>query len=177
MFGDSYVSYGPDRWPYYLDNDDHYIDNLTIIGWSGEGSADGFGNFEDFMPYADAKYVIWAYGMNDQDTGNAINSTWKQKVDAVIAYCNSHNIIPVLCTVPNVPSRNNSLKNAYVRSFIGTYPVIDFAKAVGSDISSSWFGSGTEYAMLSTDNIHPSVIGAKALYNRAIADFPQLCVK
>lgn len=251
IFGDSYVSYGESRWIYYLDNDDKYIENITIIGYSGEASENGYTNFMDFVPYSNAKYIVWAYGMNDMDSGGVVNATWKEKIDAVIAYCKDHNIVPVLCTIPNVPSRDNSLKNTYVRTFVGTYPVIDFAKAVGSDISATWYiapdlasdsqtlsinhtggyngnitsvdfdgGTVTENAlvdkiiminnvptvvvsntastitfastnfgtinddatiypakMLSTDNVHPTSIGAKALYNRAIADFPQLCVK
>lgn len=170
VFGDSYVSYGESRWPYYLAQEG-YDKNVTIIGYSGENSANGYVSFEDFMPITDAKYVVWTYGMNDQDSGESINSNWKTCVDAVITYCESNNLIPVLCTVPNVPSRSNAVKNAYVRAFADRYPVIDFAKAVGSDVSSSWYAG-----MLSDDNVHPTPSGAMALYNRAIADFPQLCV-
>lgn len=170
IFGDSYVSYGESRWPYYLAQAE-YDKNVTIIGYSGENSVNGYRNFTDFMPIADVKYLVWAYGMNDQDTGGNINTSWKEKVDAVIAYCESNDIIPVLCTIPNVPSRSNIPKNTYVRSFADKYPIIDFAKAVGSDVTTAWYDG-----MLSSDNVHPTAVGAMALYNRAIADFPQFCV-
>ena len=170
VFGDSYVSYGESRWPYYL-AEAEYDKNVTIIGYSGENSANGYQNFTDYMPISDAKYVVWAYGMNDQDTSGSINASWKEKIDAVIGYCENHGIIPVLCTIPNVPSRSNVLKNTYVRSFMDKYPIIDFAKAVGSDVTTAWYDG-----MLSSDNVHPTAAGAMALYNRAIADFPQLCV-
>ena len=170
IFGDSYVSYGVERWPYYL-AENSFDDNSSIVGYSGERSDAAYKNFTDFMPINSPKFVVWALGMNDTDTGGAINSAWKTAIDAVIEYCNANNITPVLCTIPNVPNQDNSLKNAYVRSFEGTYPIIDFAKAVGSDISSSWFTG-----MLSNDNVHPTALGAIALYNRAITDFPELCV-
>lgn len=170
IFGDSYVSYSESRWVYYLE-ENGFGDNVVISGYSGEGSENGYQNFLDLMPVLSAQYVVWAYGMNDHDTSSAANATWKQKLDAVIAYCEQNGLTPVLCTIPNVPRYSNAYKNAYVRSFIGTYPVIDFSKAVGSDISSAWYDG-----MLSSDNVHPAVSGAMALYNRAIADFPQLCV-
>lgn len=170
VFGDSYVSYGESRWPYYL-VEAEYDKNVTVIGYSGENSENGYRNFTDFMPISDARYVVWAYGMNDHDTASAENASWRENIDKVIAYCEKNNIIPVLCTIPNVPRYSNAYKNAYVRSFAGKYPIIDFAKAVGSDVSSAWYAG-----MLSSDNIHPTAVGAMALYNRAIADFPQLCV-
>lgn len=170
VFGDSYVSYGESRWVYYLDQNG-YGDNVTICGYSGEGSSDGYQNFLDLMPVMSAQYIVWAYGMNDHDSSSAANATWKEKIDSVISYCNNNGMVPVLCTIPNVPSYSNNYKNTYVRSLADRYPVIDFAKAVGSDVSSSWYEG-----MLSTDNVHPTASGAMALYNRAIADFPQLCV-
>ncbi len=177
VFGDSYTSYGENRWVYYLE-ENGYADNVVISGFPGEQSADGFENFENLMAVSSAKYIVWAYGMNDLDSDDTVNAIWKDRIDKVIKYCEDNNITPVLCTIPNVPTRSNVLKNNYVRSFIGTFPVIDFAKAVGSDISDTWFEGMLEplNPPTVTERVHPTIIGAKALYNRAIADFPEMCV-
>ena len=168
LFGDSYMSYGTDRWRYYL-HEDGYGDNTLVNSYAGENSENGMVNFNALIPMSNAKFALWAYGMNDADNG-AINASWKTNADAFVSYCESHGIIPILSTVPNVATRDNSYKNAYVRGLGKRY--IDFAKAVGSDESTSWFSG-----MLSQDGIHPTAMGAMALYYRALADFPELMIR
>ncbi len=168
LFGDSYLSYGSDRWPYYLDQNE-YFDNVLINNVSGERSAEGIENFRALAPMTNARYIFWGYGMNDGDNG-AINASWKNCVEEVLDYCDAHGIIPILATIPNCPSIDNTYKNAYVRSSGRRY--IDFAKAVGSDDTTSWYPG-----LLSSDDVHPSDAGAIALYYRAVADFPELTIR
>lgn len=168
LFGDSYLSYSEERWRYYL-NEDGYSDNVFVNAYAGENSANGLINFTNLMEIINPKYILWAYGMNDTDSISAISSNWKYATEKVLSYCDKHQIIPILATIPNVPSVNNSFKNAYVRASGRRY--IDFAKAVGADDDSTWFDG-----MLSDDNVHPTSIGAIALYYRAMADFPELAI-
>ena len=76
--------------------------------------------------------------------------------------------MPIFCTIPNVPTINNSFKNDIVRN--SGYRYIDFAKAVNAeDVGSPWYDG-----MLSSDGIHPTELGAKALAARFITDFPEV---
>lgn len=51
---------------------------------------------------------------------------------------------------------------------------IDAAKAVGSNADGEWYGNGTEYDYQSTDNVHPSEYGAKAIATQFLIDFPEI---
>ena len=78
-------------------------------------------------------------------------------------------IIPILATIPTVPSVNNEGKNTWIRN--SNYQYIDFAKAVGATPDGVWFDD-----MLSSDNVHPSEKGGLALYNQVLTDFPQIMI-
>jgi hypothetical protein len=106
--------------------------------------------------------------MNDGDTSSAVNTSWKNCLDAVLDICNKNGIIPILATIPNTPTIENTYKNDIVKN--SGYRYIDFASAVGaSESGSSWFSG-----MLNSDNVHPNMTGALALYGKAISDFPEL---
>lgn len=168
LFGDSYLSFSNERWRYYLDADG-YSDNTFVNSYAGENSANGVINFDNLTPVISPKFLFWGYGMNDHDSGGAYNASWKTALEHVLEYCDNHGITPILATIPNVPQYDNTAKNTYIRNSGRRY--IDFAKAVGSDVSSAWFDG-----MLSSDNVHPTALGAIALYHRAIVDFPELAI-
>ena len=63
-----------------------------------------------------------------------------------------------------------SNKNSIIRSSGLRY--IDFYNAVGSTESGSWYDG-----MLSTDGVHPTETGARALFGQAMADFAELAMK
>lgn len=166
-FGDSYFSFTNEaRWTHYL-IENGYIDNVLLSGFPGENSTDSTTALNGAVQYGTPKMIIWALGMNDGSDDGAYTTRWKTGIDNLIAYCEANYIEPILCTVPTVPSVNNEYKNAYVRASGHRY--IDFAKAVGADSSGVWFAG-----MLSGDNVHPTELGAKALYRRAIMDCPEL---
>ena len=164
FFGDSYMSMGnPARWPYYP------VQN----GWTrflacGFPGADGWNHeilsFRNLIARGKPKYVVWCLGMNGGVSDN------EKAVDEVCATCDSLGITPILAAVPCVPdeTRNNAAKNTYVKSLGRRY--IDFAKAVGAETNGSTWYAG----MLSDDEIHPSALGAKALYSQVLADFPEI---
>ena len=61
-------------------------------------------------------------------------------------------------------------KNEIIRS--SGYRYIDFAKAVNAEaVGSSWYAG-----MLSTDNVHPTQEGAKALASRFLLDVPEITI-
>lgn len=112
-------------------------------------------------------------GMNDgSDTdANTPSSVWATRRDEMLSICETMGITPILATIPNVPSVLNTGKNAWVKT--SGYRYIDFAAAVGAESASSTWYNG----MLSADNIHPSESGARALFARALVDFPEIMLE
>ena len=170
MFGDSYFSYGTNRWMYYL-VENGYSDNCLIDGYAGESSTYSLPSLKSYIGLAKPKIIVWCVGMNDGSDGDsAPSSTWLNAINEVLSICNQFEITPILATIPTVPSINHEKKNEWVRN--SGYQYIDFAKAVGAQSDGTWFTG-----MLSSDNVHPTISGAMALYYHAITDCPQLLLK
>lgn len=167
--GDSYMAVRdggklPSKLKYF-----NVFQNLNSIGFSGAGS-------ENVLPYVltmfgmdlTPKYLVWAIGMNNGDTSSAVNATWKAGYDKLTELASSGNFELILATIPNTPTINNNFKNDIVRN--SGFRYIDFADAVQTSQGESTWISG----MLSSDNIHPTAEGAKALASRLCADFPEI---
>ena len=170
MFGDSYFSYGTNRWMYYL-IENGYSENCLIDAYAGESSAYALPSLKSYIGLAKPKIIVWCVGMNDGGDGSsAPSSTWMNAINEVLSICNQFEITPILATIPTVPSINHEKKNEWVRN--SDYQYIDFAKAVGAQSNGTWFTG-----MLSSDNVHPTISGAMALYYQAITDCPQLLLK
>lgn len=169
LFGDSYTSLmDSSRYPKYLDEVYDCIDNMMMCGYGGVGSMVEIQSLISALSLAKPKYIIWALGMNDADSSSAVNANWLNCYNEVIENCKRYEIVPIFCTIPNVPTINNSFKNDIVRN--SGYRYIDFAKAVNAeDAGSPWYDG-----MLSSDGIHPTELGAKALAARFITDFPEV---
>lgn len=161
IFGDSYISDDTVRWAYYLNRNGH--DTYLLDGYPGESSIPSYTSFSALAALKTPKFIVWTLGMND----GALYDRWKTYVDNVLAYCAENNVVPILATVPTVPSVDNEAKNTYVRGLGVRY--IDFAKAVGADGTGAWYSG-----MLSSDNVHPTETGAKALYQAVITAVPEL---
>ena len=170
LFGDSYFSYGTNRWMYYL-IENGYSDNCLIDGYPGESSTYSIPSLKSYIGLAKPKIIVWCVGMNDgSDDDSAPSSTWLNAINEVLYICNQFEITPILATIPTVPSINHEKKNEWIRN--SGYQYIDFAKAVGAQSDGTWFTG-----MLSSDNVHPTISGAMALYYQAITDCPQLLLK
>lgn len=166
LFGDSYIgTYNLERYPYYL-----IINGFTKFladGYPGRNSEDAMISFMNTMRIGQPRYAIWALGMNDGDT-DGINSSWLANVEQFLSFCDANKITPILTTTPNTPTVKNTYKNAYVKNSGRRF--IDFAKAVGAETEGSTWYAG----MLNQDNVHPTVLGAKALYARFLIDVPEI---
>ena len=169
LFGDSYCSYSSNRWYYYLQKYG-YAQNILLNAFAGCGSGWALQSLRYLLNYGTPKYCVWSIGMNDgSDSASAPSSAWATTRDSFIALCEENKITPVFCTVPTVPTVNNEKKNDWIRA--SGYRYIDFAKAVGANSSGVWFNG-----MLSSDNVHPTDKGARALFTRALLDYPELMV-
>lgn len=167
MFGDSYMAYSQARWPYYLE-EYGYARNALINSFPGCWSSTAITALNSLINYGNPKYIIWAMGMNDgSDSESAPSTSWANNRDLFISVCEENNIEPVFCTIPTVPTVNNEQKNAWIRA--SGYRYIDFARAVNASASGVW-NTGT----LSSDGVHPTVNGARALYAEFVLDFPEI---
>ena len=169
-FGDSYIAFGTDtRIPYYMD-EYGYMENVMWNGVSGGTTAVALQSFNELLKYGKPKIAILATGMNDGSDGDTAVYGWITRVPTFIAICESNGIIPILCTIPTVPSVNNEKKNAWVKSSGKRY--IDYASAVGANSSGAWYTG-----MLSSDNVHPSTLGGNALFTQLLSDVPEVMGK
>lgn len=168
MFGDSYFSLtSSDRWVYYLVNNNY--NNLMLNGYSGCNSQNALNCLNTIISSRNIPDIlVWCLGMNDGDTEDTINTNYKNALEQVINICNQYNINLILSTIPNTPTINNFYKNEYVKSL--KYRYIDFAKAVGAELKNSNWYTGC----LSSDNVHPTILGAKLLYAQALNDVPEI---
>lgn len=140
------------------------------IGHGGGNSAQTYPQFEKLIELAQPKAAVWMIGMNDPDSTTAINAAWKSYAEQFAAVCEARGIIPVFTTIPNVPNYQHTFKNAWIKA--SGYRYVDWAKAVGAEnAGSSWYTG-----MLSSDNVHPTELGAKALAMRTVLDVPELAI-
>lgn len=168
MFGDSYMGYQNNaRWAYWMVQDG-LSNNILGTGSAGCTSEASNITFEALLDYATPKYAVLATGMNDgTDSGDTPSANWVTRKNNFLAICSANGITPILATIPTVPTVNNEAKNTWVRE--SGYRYIDFAKAVGANSSGVWYTG-----MLSTDNVHPTELGAKALYDQVLVDLPEI---
>ena len=157
LYGDSYfTAYDPARWTYYLIQAG--FSKYMLNAYGGRASAEALEMFKnDLSMGIIPTNVVWCLGMNDGDSQSAINDNWKQCIEEVISLCNINKINLYLSTIPNTPTINNRFKNEYVIASGKKY--VDFASAVGALNKNTWYEG-----MLSSDNVHPDVNGAIALY-------------
>lgn len=169
IFGDSYISYANNRWAYYLIQDG-YLESCMLNGFSGEASTKAYAALANLLTATVPKMVVWCIGMNNGDTESAVNSTWKEYYDKIINLSKKYGFELILYTTPTTPDVNNNFKNAIVRA--SGYRYVDVDGALKADDNGNWI-SGTLYS----DNVHPTVQGAKVIYHRFLADLPELTSK
>ena len=166
VFGDSWVSYYPQRW----------VEQAVELGYgawflngfAGEESERGLAALRSLIGRHIPRVLLWLYGMNDPDTNDStVNVSWQSCYNEVVSICENNNIDLVLATIPTTPTRNNNAKNAIVTSSGHRY--VDQVAAMGADTSGNWI-SGYQ----SQDGNHTTEAGAKALMARFFADVPEL---
>ena len=173
VFGDSYCefTYLQKRLTYWLFLNGYT--NFMLCAKGGMAQSDQLPVFQNLLGlgYKPA-FAVWLLGMNDpSDTvsgGTAtINGTAKTDLDSFIALCQSYDIVPILATIPTVPTRQHTGLSNYVKSLGLRY--IDVAGAVGSDIDGNWYTG-----LLSEDGVHPTTAGSKVIFEQILIDFPEI---
>lgn len=159
VFTDSYGGVASNRWPGVI-KDMGYFDFL-LNGLAGQSSNNAYPDLIRSLNYGTPKYLLWFLGMNDSDV-NYINNFTR-----VISLCNAKGIELILSTIPTVPTRNKEIISQTVRD--SGFRYVDFYKAVGANDTGNWYEG-----YLSADGIHPTDLGAQALANQILIDFPEI---
>ena len=142
-----------------------------MSGFPGRNTQSGLEDFKKALAHGTPKYAVWCLGMNNGDSDKGTNANWKNATEEFLEICEEKGIVPILSTIPNIPTVKNNFKNEYVKTSGHRY--IDFAAAVGAETLGSPWTSG----MLSGDNVHHAPSGAKALYEQVKKDFPEILKK
>lgn len=169
IMGDSYVDItNVNRWATHIIRNG-YGNNVLVAGYGGEDSETARDNLRNMIAfYGKPKTLLWCLGMNDSaDIDTTPDSTWKDVIDVVVELCSEHDIELVLATIPSIPSKNHEGKNNWIRN--SGFRYIDMASAVGASASGVWYTG-----MLSNDNVHPTQMGAKALYYECLTGLPEI---
>jgi len=170
IVGDSYINWTRDtRWLYY-------IDQRGFSCWladhqPGAGSATMLESFRNDLMYGRPAYAVWCMGMNDKNDSNGAPAPyWLSNTKAFISLCEANGIIPILATIPSTPNRTHNGKAAWVRQ--SGYRYIDFSAAVTQSDGHEW-----QDGFLDVDNVHPTALGAQAMAQRVLVDFPEITYK
>lgn len=166
LFGDSYFSWYPSRWTYYL-AEDGFTESCMLNGYAGEPVQNGMLALRSLLNVKTPDYVVWCLGMNNADSETAVSHTWELAYNELVGLANSYGFELILATIPNTPTVNNTFKNNIVKN--SGYRYIDFSNAVNIPNSNTWYSG-----MLANDNVHPTINGAKSLYGQVLADFPEI---
>jgi|GEM_PF-2217673 len=176
MFGDSY--YGAEttnRQLYWLRKWGY--DNTLVQSFGGQGSNDAYQDLLRCLDFGTPKYLVWSLGMNDDNSGvlsDITTGVWYTTYQKVKKICEAMDIELILTTIPEVRGGypNKDAISEVVRNSGLRY--IDAARAIGSNAIGEWYGNGTEYDYQSSDNVHPSEYGAKAIAMQVLIDFPEI---
>ena len=160
-YGDSYF----DLWPWICNakGASHWM----IDGFSGRGSTDALKSLKLALKHATPSIVLWCLGMNDPDTETEISASWLENIKKVKAICDENNITLIPTTIPNVPTRNHSFKNAYVRENFSRY--VDISESLGAETSTSWYSG-----LLPDGDIHPSDAGRVLIAQKVMCEVPEI---
>lgn len=162
LFGDSYM----DLYPKYMIQNGY--GNFALDAFSGRNSEMALASLEHALTHWKApRYIIWAMGMNDPEPDGKLSADWLSAVNSLLQICEEHDVVPILCTIPNVVIRNNNRKNQYVLK--SGCRMCDLASAVQKPGEDAWFEG-----MLGADEVHPTEQGAYLLAMKMISEIPEL---
>ena len=175
MFGDSYfTTSSPERWTYYLFQSGYK--SFLMSSQGGDSATQAIQSFNNLLATGvKPSFVLWYIGMNGGgDAADGPNANWLNKTNQFLTTCDKYGITPILATIPTCPSQIHIKMNAWIKSSGRRY--IDCAKMVESETEGNyyWKGWGTDKAMLSSDEVHPTAQGAKALFAGTMIDFPEI---
>ena len=177
MFGDSYfTTSSPARWTYYLFQSGYK--SFLMSSQGGDSATQAIQSFKNLLATGiRPSFALWYVGMNGGgDATDGPNANWLKITNQFLTTCDEYGITPILATIPTCPTQIHIKMNAWIKASGRRY--IDCAKMVESETEGNyyWKGWGTEKAMLSSDEVHPTEQGAKALFAGTMIDFPEISI-
>lgn len=168
-FGDSYFRYIETRVMYWLHKWGY--DNMCVQGFGGQSVVEALQDLRRMLAFKCPQYIVWAVGMN----GNY--DIWLSYFKSVEDICKEFNIELIAYTLPVVRSTNpyyagKQAITDYVRS--SGYRYIDTYKAVNSDSEGRWYNNDNINDYQSSDDVHPTKLGAIAIASQWLIDFPEI---
>ena len=175
MFGGSYfTTSSPARWTYYLFQSGYK--SFLMSSQGGDSATQAIQSFNNLLATGvKPSFALWYIGMNGgSDATDGPNENWLNITNQFLTTCDEYGITPILATIPTCPSQIHIKMNEWIRASGRRY--IDCAKMVESETEGNyyWKGWGTDKAMLSSDEVHPTEQGAKALFAGTMIDFPEI---
>ena len=159
VFGDSYVSMSPNRWPWVLR--ERGVFDFLLDGLAGAGSGRMVQDLERALAFGTPEYLLWCLGMND-------GAEWFPMHFAKVKdLCDRRGIRLIATTIPSIPSASKSEITAFLRS--SGVRLVDFEAAVTDTVSGRW-----KEGLLDADGVHPTRAGAEALAAKVLEDFPEM---
>lgn len=158
VIGDSFVSLYEARWPYQLIHEYNFSDFL-LDGLAGGRSAALLEELKTLLNYGTPKFLLWCLGMNDT------YAQWNDAFKELKEICADKGITLILQTIPWPQSGPKAEINTAIKN--SGYRYVDGYAAVCSDDNGTWYDGYT------TDGVHPTVVGAKAMAAQFLVDFPE----
>ena len=165
FFGASYEGVSKNRWPGQMKALGYF--NFLLNGYAGRNGATTIADIKRALNYGRPKYIYYS-GSNDSS-----DSTYKKNLNNIIALCNEMGITLVTYYRPDIPDENYSARRVYLletgcRYINGEFALHDPNKVWSKGVN-TWYDG-----FLSSDNKHPTVLGAKALAMQFLRDFPEI---
>lgn len=156
IVGDSYMTIADNRVGGHIDT---Y--NAFVMAFSGATPTALATHLNTMLTKTAPKIIVWLAGMN----GNNADNIYALSTASALAAQYKSAFVPAV--VPSVPDRVRTEYNNKVREYSH---YIDWSRAVqASDGSTAWYSG-----LLDSDNIHPTIEGAKRLALEIVANVPSI---
>lgn len=142
---------------------DYYLN-----GFAGREALGAYNDLVRSLSYSCPKVITFGYGFM---INTASYDTWKSYIDSVINLCREKGITLVFALDPDVKTKDLSQYRQYIID--SGYRYIDLKSAVqqGPYVYDTdfWYPG-----FMSSDGVHPTPLGAKAMAMQVLRDFPEI---
>ena len=165
IFGASYECVYNASWPGQLKNMGYF--NYLLNGYPGRNGASTIDDIKKSLNYGKPQYLYYS-GSNE-----ITDEIYMTNLNIISSICKEKGITLIVYFRPDIPSRDNSNRRAAVIDVGCRYVNGELAL---HDPNKAWsLGQNTWYdGFLSSDNKHPTEMGAKALAMQFLCDFPEI---
>lgn len=141
--------------------------DAVIAGLSTGGATELTGVIARELPAIRPEWVLCFLGVNDTNAGFAF---WRNRIDALVAWCRANGIRLALGTFfPVTANRQFDQLNAYLLTLANDVTLVRFDRA----LSLNRDGVTASPALLQGDGLHPNASGQRAMADQVLIDMPE----